>query len=75
MAPRWWARLRAALGGYFWLPCPLCGTMFGGHEWHDVGYLSSSVPTDREGGRRGICPRCTAAGYGDLDEHGRGFEG
>ena len=25
-------RLFAALFGYFWLPCPACGRMFGGHE-------------------------------------------
>jgi hypothetical protein len=27
-----WARLRAKLGGYFWLPCLHCGRMHGGHE-------------------------------------------
>ena len=25
---KWYARLN----GYFWLPCPICGRMFGGHE-------------------------------------------
>ena len=25
---RWWAKSF----GYFWLPCPLCGECFGGHE-------------------------------------------
>lgn len=25
-------RLRALFLGYFWLPCPACGRMFGGHE-------------------------------------------
>ena len=25
-------KLKASLGGYFWLPCPMCGKMFGGHE-------------------------------------------
>ena len=24
--------LKAIVGGYFWLPCPNCGSMFGGHE-------------------------------------------
>lgn len=24
--------MRAHVGGYFWMPCPLCGRMFGGHE-------------------------------------------
>ena len=30
--PRWVNQLYAELLGYFWLPCPLCGTPFGGHE-------------------------------------------
>jgi hypothetical protein len=30
--PRWGAHIRAYLGGYFWLPCRVCGRMFGGHE-------------------------------------------
>ena len=25
-------RLYAKLFGYFWLPCPICGEYFGGHE-------------------------------------------
>ena len=28
----WWRHLYADLLGYFWLPCPSCGGMFGGHE-------------------------------------------
>jgi hypothetical protein len=31
--PRWLNHLWAGLAGYFWLPCPLCGKEFGGHEW------------------------------------------
>lgn len=54
---RWYA----AAFGYFWLPCPLCGQWFGGHEWRGVGGHPSV--TVAEGlGRRGICPDCTAAG-------------
>ena len=30
--PEWMRKLRANLGGYFWLPCPICGEMFGGFE-------------------------------------------
>ena len=32
--PRWrWLNwIYAPLNGYFWLPCPLCGKNFGGHE-------------------------------------------
>lgn len=57
--------------GYFWLPCPLCGQDFGGHEWHDIDGLPSSIPDpdyepSPEAGSRGIgiCPTCTRAGRG-----------
>jgi len=30
--PRLLNRLYAIAVGWFWLPCPLCGKMFGGHE-------------------------------------------
>lgn len=52
--------------GYFWLPCPLCGDEFGGHEWRTVRGLHSSIPGDRPGSGRGICPRCTGAGRGRM---------
>ena len=66
--PRWLHRFYAWLGGYFWLPCHLCGRNTGGHEWKDRNGLSSSVTTEvRPGGRtgKGICPACTRAGKGD----------
>ena len=28
----WKERIRATLGGYYWLPCPICGRDYGGHE-------------------------------------------
>lgn len=31
--PRFLARILAFLGGYFWLPCSLCGKNFAGFEW------------------------------------------
>ncbi len=39
--PRWLHKLRARLTGYFWLPCPVCGEMFGGHQIlrHSTGAL------------------------------------
>lgn len=40
---QFWAWLR----GYFWLPCPTCGRMFGGHE------IGGYVWTD--GGNDGLC--------------------
>ena len=30
--PRFVHRVYAGLNAYFWLPCPICGRMFGGHE-------------------------------------------
>jgi hypothetical protein len=59
-------KLYANLNGYFWLPCPLCGKEFGGHEWKDYNGLSSSVSVpDMEYGGKGICPDCTKAGKGE----------
>lgn len=45
----------------FWMPCPLCGHEFGGHEICDV------IP-DAEDSSRGrmICPRCSAERNGGV---------
>ena len=51
---RWLHRLYARLRGYFWLPCPICGQMFGGHE-RGCGDLMTSW-TDGVC----VCPRCAA---------------
>jgi hypothetical protein len=56
---RWWHRLRANLGGYFWIPCPLCGEMFGGHEWS--GAAIYPWPNDLGHGI-GICRACEREG-------------
>ncbi len=45
--------MKARLGGYFWLSCPLCGQMFGGHEWEDENTL---IQTPTSG--VGVCPDC-----------------
>jgi formylmethanofuran dehydrogenase subunit E len=29
---RWCNKIYADILGYFWLPCPICHQMFGGHE-------------------------------------------
>lgn len=63
-------RATAFLRGYFWMPCPLCGHEFGGHEWR--GYLM--LPGSEPGMSHGVCPACeldlgiTAVPY--CDEHG-----
>lgn len=67
--PRLLHRVYAWLLGYFWLRCPLCGQMFGGHEWKDRDGKASSIPApDGVSGKRvGICPDCTRAGKGNDD--------
>ena len=45
----------AKLHGYFWLPCPLCGNMFGGHEWGSGSNSSIKISWNRS---KGVCPNC-----------------
>lgn len=57
-----WTAIR---GGWFWLPCPLCGTRFGGQEWlWDDADLVAHIPGDEPGSGTAICPWCTRAGRG-----------
>ena len=65
MIPRFLHRLYANVMGYFWLPCPNCGRMFGGHEFSGgCVYLSySRVPAGFGCDwfpytSRVCCPRC-----------------
>lgn len=62
--PRLWHRWYAALFGYFWTDCPLCGYMFGGHEWKEYGGKAASIPTDAPFTFTAICPPCTKSGQG-----------
>lgn len=39
---RWLHHLWADLFGYFWLPCPVCGKHFGGHEQHGFRRITAS---------------------------------
>lgn len=48
---RWFNHLYAILGAYFWLPCPICGEYFGGHE-------VSGVLLDTSFSGKCICPNC-----------------
>mgnify|MGYP001612338502 CR=1 FL=1 len=62
--PRFLAQALAFLGGYFWLPCPICGEPFAGFEWGD-GILATSP-----GGGVGVCskPECEAEAARRSDE-------
>lgn len=61
-------RLYANLSGYFWLPCPLCGKMFGGHEVVINTKYSNSIATEKRGFGQCICPDCTFKGLGHTRE-------
>lgn len=50
--PRWVHRIYAFFLGRFWLPCPLCGRHFGGHEISNV-----SLMVDWSEGE-GVCRNC-----------------
>lgn len=50
---RWISYLYAWINSYFWLPCPLCGRHFGGHEWYPGNTLMISPYQGK-----GVCPRC-----------------
>lgn len=52
---RWFHHAYATTHGFFWLPCPLCGREFGGHEW------GKSIPNPARGpfSSIGICSQCS----------------
>lgn len=61
-APRWLPRrprclnrAYAFLFGYFWLPCPLCGFHYGGHEWGFGRWIPGKL------GGLGVCFNHTSA--------------
>lgn len=62
--PRFLAHLRAVLGGYFWLPCPICGKHFAGFECSTQGLTIS------HGVGKCVCsrPACVAEAKRQTDE-------
>ena len=61
--PRSLHKLYAHVFGYFWLPCPLCGRMFGGHEWGTGDYVMTSWSSGY-----GVCSNCHDAAKAYNDE-------
>jgi hypothetical protein len=49
-------RVYAAALGYFWLPCPRCGTEFGGHE---AGENTIPDPSGEPGRGLMVCKKCS----------------
>jgi len=62
--PRWWQHFKAWIGGYFWIPCPICKEYFGGNDepWGTLytsynGYNGGEFPS-RFGKK--VCANCEA---------------
>jgi hypothetical protein len=51
---RWFERFVAWAGGYFWLPCPMCGEMFGGHE---IANMFTAAVIGEDGHAYCVCPK------------------
>lgn len=53
--PRIIAKILARLGGYFWLPCPICNEPFAGFEWRGEAIMKGNRG-------QGVCnkPACCA---------------
>ena len=51
-------KLYANFLGYFWMPCDLCGQMFGGHE---IVYPDGFIMTGWNTGKA-VCPDCAENG-------------
>ncbi len=50
---RRWHQFRAFIGGYFWLPCPICREPFGGHEVQPNHTLMNTTCSGTS-----VCPNC-----------------
>ena len=73
--PRWVHRSYAWVTRRFWLPCPVCGTPFGGHEVLGAEYNGGHIESvfSPNGNHPLICPDCTRRGEGCRSHavHGR----
>ena len=71
--PRWLHAVYAHVAGYFWLPCPICGDNFGGHEIHYAREHESLMTS--LGGGMCVClkPECQAEARRRNEATGRVF--
>lgn len=53
--PRWIEKCRANMGGYFWLPCPVCGEMFSGREVSKMIDRGEHPGSFKDGDRSKVC--------------------
>jgi hypothetical protein len=67
-------KTRAQAGGFFWLPCDLCGEYFGGDEWDaDDAFCTGVAPKAMGGGMRytGVCAKCGPRARSMSETEGR----
>lgn len=62
ITPRLFHRIYAFVFGYFWLPCPICGNYFGGHE------CGGTLMQNFHSGKA-VCRNCTK----EADRHNDGI--
>jgi hypothetical protein len=55
---RWVHEKYATSMGYFWLPCPRCGRMFGGHEKPGGELYEEAEYEGRRGSSAMTCSEC-----------------
>jgi len=62
MVPRILHKWYAKLNHYFWLPCPVCGRYFGGHEKHGKQGIITKREKNEHGAEyeysTGVCEYC-----------------
>lgn len=62
---RFLSKLYAKFFGYFWMPCPSCGEMFGGHEVPSFDQnVAQTIPSGKPGISLCICQKCVDSGKG-----------
>jgi hypothetical protein len=64
---RLYHRIYAWWFGYFWLPCPVCGEYFGGHEWgHDSRGSVSLLKADDPARGKGVCSNSLCISFAQV---------
>lgn len=64
--PRWLAQILAKLGGYFWLPCPVCHEQFAGFECGDFGVM------DNRFAGQAVCKKTACQSVAQKSEEAQG---
>ena len=63
-------KIYAKIFGYFWLPCPVCGRMFGGHE---ISNLYTAALFSDDGHAYCVCPDPLCSEAATVLNMGKGY--